>query len=677
MLIVKKPLSLIHSSGSKHVLKHTNFFKNNSNVWSPISHRRCRKDHTSQGSCVTVKSLFAAVEYIMVSQTVDVKRIKEEVEVAAKEIKNGEKILVILDDVWGELKLDEVGIPCGAAYKNCKILLTSSSRDVCETMKATCLISVDSLQSKEAWILFKRAVGDAVETDENLKNIADKIVKGCGGLPLIIQVVEAKLCFLPCSMFPEDYNIPLERLTHYWVGLASFKYLDSMEDARNEVRHAVKILKSTCLLLDGNDELTEGSNKFLVKAGIHLTEWQPRTNSVKSENGISLMENRITELPDYELEIPLLGFVIQIGGDGQMYCSDRVVNKKTLILGMNDLDSPSVLQVEELIKLSDGIIFYWAVNLNNIVPTIYCESLDDLTTIMLYHCHSLLSLVDSSDWDADGENTKEQFFSKLEHLFLFGLSKLDDLWNCPDQYISLMNLVTLDISYCNKLARLFSVNVARGLVNLQTLKIEECDNLKEVIWDVDEGDIDMVVFRRLVKIELRYLINLKSFYAGKVKISYPSLEKVEISWCKIMEKWDNNGTYDTPNLKLVNQAGADFMGDVPALARIKHQNMLICYDDGGKFEEEGGQMWSARWWKVSIENFDCYDEWLEWIDSIRMSKKTKIMMKAVFYTSWWMIWWFRNSKIFKEKAPKKTCFFDELQSKSFMWCRFRGNKSFG
>nr|GFA35443.1 NB-ARC domains-containing protein [Tanacetum cinerariifolium] len=262
-----------------------------------------------------------------------------------------------LYDVWGELKLDEVGIPCGAAYKNCKILLTSRSRDVCETMKATRLISVDSLQSKEAWILFKRVVGDTVETDENLKIIAEKIVEGCGGLPLIILAVgaalknesieswkraltqlqkhttsyidpkislayshlqlsydflankEAKLCFLLCSMFPEDYNIPLERLTHYWVGLAAFKYLDSMEDARNEVRHAVKILKSTCLLLDGKDGLTvkmhdvvrevalliasEGSNKFLVKAGIHLTEWQPRTNSVKSENGISLMENGI------------------------------------------------------------------------------------------------------------------------------------------------------------------------------------------------------------------------------------------------------------------------------------------------------------------------------------------------------------------------------------------------
>ena len=33
---------------------------------------------------VTVKSLFAAVEFITVSQTVDAKRIKEEVETAAK-----------------------------------------------------------------------------------------------------------------------------------------------------------------------------------------------------------------------------------------------------------------------------------------------------------------------------------------------------------------------------------------------------------------------------------------------------------------------------------------------------------------------------------------------------------------------------------------------------------------
>ncbi|GKF47295.1 NB-ARC domains-containing protein [Tanacetum coccineum] len=127
------------------------------------------------------------------------------------------------------------------------------------------------------------------------------------------------------------------------------------------------------------------------------------------------------------------------------------------------------------------------------------------------------------------------------------------LWKCADKYISLKNLVTLEIADCKKLERLFSVNVARGLVNLQTLKIEECDDLKEVIWDVDGGVNDMVEFRCLVKIKLSYLYKLKSFYAGKVIISFPSLKKVKIYGCDIMDEWNNNGTYDTPNLELVGK----------------------------------------------------------------------------------------------------------------------------
>ncbi|GKA43983.1 hypothetical protein Tco_0736707, partial [Tanacetum coccineum] len=178
-----------------------------------------------------------------------------------------------------------------------------------------------------------------------------------------------------------------------------------------------------------------------------------------------------------------------------MYKHAGAVHKKTLILG-DALDTPSMLQVKELIELIDGIIFDSVVNLNNIVPTMYCESLDDLTTIMLSDCHNLLSLVDSSDWDVDdelgGKNAKKQFFRSWNTMF-YG----------------------------------------------------------------DGGDNDMIVFRCLVKIELRYLDELKSFYGGKVKISYPSLEKMEIYGCNIMDKWGYNGTYDTPNLKLVNQAIAD------------------------------------------------------------------------------------------------------------------------
>ncbi|GJX24443.1 RNA-directed DNA polymerase, eukaryota, reverse transcriptase zinc-binding domain protein [Tanacetum coccineum] len=85
----------------------------------------------------------------------------------------------------------------------------------------------------------------------------------------------------------------------------------------------------------------------------------------------------------------------------------------------------------------------------------------------------------------------------------------------------------------------------------------------------------------------------------------------------------------------------------------------------------------ARWWNINIEDFDCYEEWSTWIDSVRLSTKVKKTVEAVFYISWWLLWRYRNSKIFKEKIPKKSSFFDELQSRSFLWCRFRGKKKFG
>ncbi|GJQ93922.1 putative reverse transcriptase domain-containing protein [Tanacetum coccineum] len=61
----------------------------------------------------------------------------------------------------------------------------------------------------------------------------------------------------------------------------------------------------------------------------------------------------------------------------------------------------------------------------------------------------------------------------------------------------------------------------------------------------------------------------------------------------------------------------------------------------------------ACWWNVPFEDCDSYDEWLEWIDSVRLPKKNKQMLEGVFYISWWLIWWFRNDKIFKDTTPKK------------------------
>nr|GEU68954.1 RNA-directed DNA polymerase, eukaryota [Tanacetum cinerariifolium] len=84
----------------------------------------------------------------------------------------------------------------------------------------------------------------------------------------------------------------------------------------------------------------------------------------------------------------------------------------------------------------------------------------------------------------------------------------------------------------------------------------------------------------------------------------------------------------------------------------------------------------TRWWNVSDEEFDSYDDWVAWLVSICFPMKNKKMLEGVFYVMWWLLWLFRNKIIFEDKAPKKM-FFDDVVSKSFYWCRHRCNASFG
>ncbi|KAL7588134.1 hypothetical protein Lser_V15G39996 [Lactuca serriola] len=251
-----------------------------------------------------VNNLFVDIVFITVSQTVNVKEIKENVEVAAKRIINGEKILIILDDIWEPPVLSDLGIPCGKDHMNCKILLTSRKINVYEAMNVDKKIPVNILIPTEAWILFKRVVGDEkIANQDRLEKIANDVSKECGGLPLLIEAVGnalkskpidrweaalkqlqknapvdidpeirqaftklklsydllgsevAKWCFLMCSLFKEDGIIDMLRLAEYGVALQKFNDPDSINDAEESAQTAVDILTSSSLLLSEGDKV--------------------------------------------------------------------------------------------------------------------------------------------------------------------------------------------------------------------------------------------------------------------------------------------------------------------------------------------------------------------------------------------------------------------------------------
>ncbi|KAK3420523.1 hypothetical protein EUGRSUZ_G01356 [Eucalyptus grandis] len=202
------------------------------------------------------------------------------------------EVLIILDDLWGELDLKAVGIPLGDESRGCKLLLTSSFKDVLEQkMLADRTFTLEGLKDEEAFRLFEKMVGDRLKSNEELKAIAARVVKRLGGLPLLITSVastlkfgsvsawknvltkidelntktivklsydlleneDAKSLFLLCGLI--GGTIQVETLLGLCVGLGLFERFNStIQHSRDRLKAMIDSLRSLCLLQDGGDD---------------------------------------------------------------------------------------------------------------------------------------------------------------------------------------------------------------------------------------------------------------------------------------------------------------------------------------------------------------------------------------------------------------------------------------
>ncbi|XP_028091515.1 disease resistance protein At4g27190-like [Camellia sinensis] len=106
------------------------------------------------------------------------------------------RILVILDDVWRRLELNDVGIPFGDGHRGCKILLTSRFDNVCNDMNAQTKFTIEVLTEEEAWNLFQEMAGisnNTSHTSTDLYITQKKVADECGCLPIAIVTVARAL----------------------------------------------------------------------------------------------------------------------------------------------------------------------------------------------------------------------------------------------------------------------------------------------------------------------------------------------------------------------------------------------------------------------------------------------------------------------------------------------------
>eukprot|EP00268_Persea_americana_P006252 TRINITY_DN1225_c0_g1_i1.p1 TRINITY_DN1225_c0_g1~~TRINITY_DN1225_c0_g1_i1.p1 ORF type:complete len:1120 (-),score=192.04 TRINITY_DN1225_c0_g1_i1:473-3832(-) len=287
----------------------------------------------------------------------------------SERLRRAKNVLLILDNLWARLVLADVGIPHGEECKGCSIILTTRDRGVCDAMRSQKAVPVNLLSEQDSWSLFRKTAGAIVDSTPALHDLAEKVAKECGGLPLAIVIVgtalsskdeivwknallelqrsnpanivgmyervlsslelsykyldsaEAKSFFLLCSLFPEGYGISRDDLIRYGMGEGLFRNVNTLEEASAKVHTLIDKLKASCLLLEGgsdnrvklhdlvhnaaNSIVSRPEHGFFVKIGAGLKEW-PEIENLKEFKRISFSRNNFEMLPADSISCPRL-----------------------------------------------------------------------------------------------------------------------------------------------------------------------------------------------------------------------------------------------------------------------------------------------------------------------------------------------------------------------------------
>jgi hypothetical protein len=420
-------------------------------------------------------------------------------------LKQVEKMLIILDDVWKHIDLKEIGIPFGDDHRGCKILLTTRLQGICSSMECQQKVFLRVLPEDEAWDLFRINSG-LRDGDSTLNTVAWEVARECKGLPIALVTVgralrdksavqwevaskqlkdsqfprmeqfdeqknaftclklsyenlkheETKLCFLLCSLFPEDYDISIEDLMRYTVGYWLHQDEEPIEYARKQVYVAIENLKDCCMLLGTETEehvkmhdlvrdfaiqiASSEEYGFMVKAGIGLEKWPMSNKSFEGCTTISLIGNKLAELPEGLVCTRLKVLLLEV--DYGLNVPQRFFE------GMKEI---------EVLSLKGGRLSLQSLELSTKLQSL---------VLIWCGCKNLIWL------------------RKMQRLKILGFIHCLSIEELPDEIGELKELRLLDVRGCRRLRRI-PVNLIGRLKKLEELLI---GGRSFEGWDVDGCD---------------------------------------------------------------------------------------------------------------------------------------------------------------------------------------------
>ncbi|GKV44475.1 hypothetical protein SLEP1_g51658 [Rubroshorea leprosula] len=110
------------------------------------------------------------------------------------------------------------------------------------------------------------------------------------------------------------------------------------------------------------------------------------------------------------------------------------------------------------------------------------------------------------------------------------------------------NLQTLVVSECHGLVNLVRYSTAKSLGQLRRMKVADCEMIEEIVVCLGDAVNDGIVFSELECLQLKGLPRLESFCSGDCNFKFPALVEVIVTECPNMQIF-SKGKLSTPRLQ--------------------------------------------------------------------------------------------------------------------------------
>nr|GLL17149.1 disease resistance protein At4g27190-like [Ipomoea trifida] len=495
----------------------------------------------------------------------------------------GQRFLLILDDIWEEIFLDDVGIPRPNEQTGSKIILTTRDFYVCQQMLTDIDFQVGRLHPEEAWKLFRETMEEEVVDDDQIKPIAEAIVEECDGLPLALIIVGASLrkkreiglwecalhalqksepsrirgveekvfkplkwsydslqgqqlksCFLFFCLFPEDFEIDTHKLVQYWVAEGLIDEQHNFEHEQNEVLRIVDYLKDSCLLERGQSVNLVKMHDVVRDVEVWIAKSLEEGCKAINNAGINVvqMSQQLFNCFERVKRVSFMASDIEFLPNCNIQCAEA----STLFLQGNRrlLEVPNTFlqgfQMLRILDLSDTKIKFLPHSL---------LQLGELRALFLENCGELFELPSLAT------------LGMLQVLNCSGSA----ITKLPEDFEKLTNLRRLDLSRTSKLRKVSSEKLS-NLCNLEFLNMKG----SAIKWGMRKVNDEYVPFEKLL-----CLNQLISFHIDLVDISHATAEHV--SWLRRINSFfvnvspDHKRSYGQylPKAKIVFQISAIYL----------------------------------------------------------------------------------------------------------------------